>query len=138
MITPTSLISMFKKDFDQLDSVTQELYTKNATKLTARVSELVSRWGGKEPQMTSGWRPKSYNARIGGSTNSKHCSCEAIDLWDPDMSFGKWCFENQAVLKEIGLYMEALTTTHKSDQPSKRWLHLQSSPPRSNSTVFNP
>ncbi len=136
-LTTTTLIGRFTKDFDALPDATKELYLKNALKLTARVSELLSAYG-KDLTVTSGWRPKSYNLQIGGSTNSHHCTCLAIDLWDPDKAFGLWCMANLNRLKEIGLYMEALTTTHKSPEKEKRWVHLQAIAPKSGSTVFNP
>lgn len=136
-MTPKQLISPFQDTFDQLKNETRELYLKNAITLCAKVSELLSAYG-KELKQTSGWRPMSYNAQIGGSPKSHHCSCQAVDLSDPDEAFGQWCTSNVGRLRELGLYMESLTTTHASSNPKKRWVHLQSVAPRSGSVIFKP
>lgn len=112
---------------------------KNAVKIISLTSELLSRFDPNfKITITSGFRPVSYNKQIGGSANSKHCFCQAIDIWDPDKLLGKWCLLNLETLKELGLYMESLTTTHAGDDPKKYWIHLQSVPPKSAHLVFIP
>lgn len=136
-MTPQDLILKFKDSFEQLPEETRDLYLKNAIALCGKVSETLSAFG-HETKITSGWRPKSYNAQIGGSPNSLHCTCQAVDLWDPDESFGHWCTSNVGRLREIGLYMESLTTTHASADPKKKWVHLQSVAPKSGNVIFIP
>lgn len=111
---------------------------REAKKTLARASELCSRAGTGTPAISSGYRPQSYNKAIGGSANSKHCFCQAIDLWDPDMVLGRWCLDNVRVLEEIGLWMESLVRTHASEDRLKRWVHLQTIAPKSGNRVFIP
>ncbi len=147
MITPSMLYSMFKNDFESLPEEKKALYLSNGLLLVAKVSELLSVYG-KEPKMTSGWRPKSYNAQIGGSPSSKHLTCQAVDLWDPDKELGLWCTSNVGRLRELKMSMEALEYkdaetgeikgTHASADPAKRWVHLSSVVPPSGHTIFIP
>ena len=37
---------------------------------------------------TSGWRPRAYNAKIGGAKNSKHITGQAVDVPDPEERAG--------------------------------------------------
>lgn len=136
-MTPNDLIGKFKKDFDLLKEDTKEQYLKNANMITARASELLSAFG-KDLPITSGWRPASYNAQVGGSPNSKHCTCQAVDIWDADKKLGEWCVANIERLKDVGIWMESLATTHKSDDPKKRWVHWQCVAPKSGNIIFNP
>lgn len=115
---------------------TEEI-NKNAKVLLSKVSFLLSMYG-KELVVTSGFRPKDYNISIGGSKNSAHCYAQAIDLWDRDKSFGKFCLDNIEVLKDQGLYMESLIVTHKGLDSKKWWVHLQVRRPASNNIVFMP
>ena len=114
-----------------------DVVEKNAQILVCKVSLLMSLYG-KELAITSGFRPFSYNKQIGGSDKSLHCYGQAIDLHDPDKSFGEWCVLNVEHLVQNGLYMESLTKTHLSQDPLKRWVHLQSKAPRSGNTIFLP
>lgn len=110
---------------------------KNAAKIVALASEICS-LAGVKPVVTSGWRPESHNKKIGGSLKSKHIWCNAIDLWDPDKSLGEWCVANVEALVERGLYMESLIVTHKSQEKTGRWCHLQSEAPGSGNRIFMP
>ena len=136
-MTIKELIGKFKKDFDLLNSDKKEEYLKNAQLITSKASELLSAFGTQLP-ITSGWRPASYNAQVGGSVHSKHLTCLAVDLWDADKKLGEWCVANVERLKEVGIYMESLATTHASSDPKKRWVHWQCVAPKSGNIIFNP
>lgn len=134
MLQLSSYLGRFKDN----PELTEDLL-KNAKKTIARASELCQRFDPKfNPVITSGFRPVSYNKSIGGSQNSKHCFCNAVDIWDPEKKLGLWCLQNIETLKELGLYMESLVTTHSSDDKTKLWVHLQCVAPKSGSIVFTP
>lgn len=83
-------------------------------------------------RVNSGYRSTSHNLRIGGSLNSHHIHCRAIDIADPTGSIKAKLQENDnELLVKYGLYMEAASAT-------PTWAHLQIVPPRSGSRVFNP
>lgn len=69
---------------------------------------------------------------------SKHLTCEAIDLWDPDKKIGNWCVGNIEFLQEHDVWMESLVVTHKSAEASGRWIHLQNVAPSSGNRIFMP
>lgn len=82
--------------------------------------------------VTSGWRPTSYNAKIGGAKNSAHITCEAIDIKDVNGEIATWlCDENFDLLQELDLYIENPAFT-------KTWVHIQTRPTRSGSRIFKP
>ena len=82
--------------------------------------------------VTSGWRPQAINAAIpNASPRSKHLSCQAIDLDDPQGALDAFCLCNLPLLEEIGLWLE-----HPEATPG--WCHLQVVPPRSGRRVFMP
>ncbi len=104
---------------------------KNADKMVARASELLSAFGEKR-KVTSGWRPASINAATpGAAKKSLHMFCLAVDLEDKDGRLGKWCVENVERLIEIGLWLESPTKT-------PGWVHVQAHAPRSGSRIFMP
>ena len=57
---------------------------RDAKKLIAKVSTLLSMSGVKDFEVTSGWRPVAHNFAIGGAPNSHHIFARAIDILDPD------------------------------------------------------
>lgn len=84
--------------------------------------------------LSSGWRPPVVNAGTrGAATNSKHMTCEAADVYDPDGDLDEWLMtdDGQKALTEIGLWMEHPSAT-------KGWSHVQSIPPGSKRRVFYP
>ena len=82
--------------------------------------------------VNSGWRPRAINARVpNASRRSRHLTCQAIDLADPDDRLDAWCLENLEVLAEIGLWLE-----HPDATPG--WCHVQIVPPPSGRRVFFP
>lgn len=131
-------VSDYFRQFRDSDEITEDV-EKNAKVLIAKVSHLLSMIPYEGPVViTSGFRPKSYNKRIGGSPNSHHCYGNAIDLHDPDETIGKWAQNNIAYLREHGLFMESLCVTHKSEKPSGKWVHFQIKAPKSGSQIFLP
>lgn len=82
--------------------------------------------------VNSGWRPAAVNASTtGAALRSKHMTCEAIDLADPDGDLDEWCLDNLGALKDLGLWLEFPGST-------KGWCHLQIVPPKSGNRVFYP
>jgi hypothetical protein len=82
--------------------------------------------------VSSGWRPPAVNAGIpNAAAKSKHMTCQACDIYDPDGELDDWCMENQAKLASIGLWLENPAST-------KGWCHVQTLPPRSGKRVFYP
>ena len=82
--------------------------------------------------VSSGWRPPAVNSSTpGAAKNSKHMTGQAIDLYGPGNKLATFAFENQDLLKEAGLWMEAPSAT-------PTWLHLQTVPPKSGNRVFYP
>lgn len=113
---------------------------QNARKLLAPVSNLITMAGLKVEDIviTSGWRPAAHNYAIGGSAKSHHVMAKAIDIWDPDKVLGEFCEANQDELRHLRLYMECLSVTHKAMNRAKRWVHLQTVPPKSGRIIFIP
>jgi len=84
--------------------------------------------------VASGWRPPMVNAATpNAAPNSKHITCHAIDIYDPEGDLDNWLMtpEGQGVLSVIGLWMEHPAST-------KTWSHLQDIPPNSHNRVFYP
>lgn len=75
--------------------------------------------------VNSGWRPAAVNAAIpGAARRSRHMTGEACDLNDPDGVLDQWCLANEAVLQELGLWLEHPDATDG-------WCHVQCVPYRS-------
>lgn len=66
-----------------------------------------------------------------GAIHSAHKDACAIDTFDPHRIYAQWCLDNQAKLKELGLYMEDPRWTGG-------WVHQQIIAPRSGLTVYIP
>lgn len=80
----------------------------------------------------SGWRPPAINAVTkNAAPNSKHMTCEAIDIYDADGDLDEWCLNHLALLEKLGLWLEHPSAT-------KGWCHVQITPPRSGNRVFYP
>ena len=114
-----------------------EAMLKNAEETIYRVNLLLSLYYQADPdaektKVTSGYRPPLINAATpNAAPRSKHMTCQAVDLADPEGELDDWCMDNQKVLEQIGLWMEHPSAT-------KNWTHLQIAPPRSGKTVFYP
>jgi hypothetical protein len=103
----------------------------NAEHIVERVNALIAS-AGMVCEVSSGWRPHAINAGIpNASPRSRHMSCEAIDLADPDGSIDAWCLAHLPVLEALGLWLE-----HPAATPG--WCHLQTVPPASGRRVFEP
>jgi Peptidase M15 len=88
----------------------------------------------KKCVLSSGWRPPEVNAKTrGAATNSKHMTCQAADIYDPEGDLDEWLLteDGQKAITEIGLWMEHPSAT-------KGWSHVQSIPPGSKRRVFYP
>ncbi len=103
----------------------------NAYVMVARANALLER-ACIACSVNSGWRPHAINAVVpNASPRSRHLTCEAIDLADPDDRLDAWCLRHLEVLTEIGLWLE-----HPDATPG--WCHVQIVPPRSGRRVFRP
>lgn len=76
-----------------------------------------------DDDVSSGYRPGRYNTAAGGSLNSCHLKCVALDVKDPRRERLKVLLsrgeeELKKLLAKHGLYMEHYTKT-------KTWLHFQ-------------
>ena len=80
---------------------------------------------GKPLYVSSGYRPPSINADVGGSKRSAHLLCMAVDFKDENGDFANWCLANMDIIEEAGLYMESPDYTNG-------WVHLQSRATRNN------
>jgi uncharacterized protein YcbK (DUF882 family) len=104
---------------------------RNANLTVARANALLAH-AGITAAVNSGWRPRAVNASIpNASPNSKHLTCQAIDLADDGNHLDAWCLRNLRVLARIGLWLE-----HPSATPG--WCHVQVVAPRSGRRVFEP
>lgn len=109
----------------------------NTVALLDRVNALLSLYYAEHPDadrphVTSGWRPRVVNARTqNAAVNSRHMTCQAIDLSDPDGMLDEWCMDCPQYLEQFGLWQEHPSAT-------KGWCHLQSIAPRSGKRTFYP
>lgn len=117
----------------------------NATTMVARINLLIAEIKADEDYkvdleinpktkslVSSGWRPAKINQLTpGAALKSKHMTCQACDLYDPDGDIDEWALEHPGVLERIGLWQEHPSAT-------KGWAHFQIVPPRSGKRVFYP
>jgi hypothetical protein len=103
----------------------------NAVILISKINRLEEKLNQFKYEVTSGWRPKAYNAQIGGAKFSNHVICRAIDIKDVDNLLGNYLKENVKVLADIGLCIE-------NPESTPGWLHIQDVMPHSGRRVFNP
>lgn len=81
--------------------------------------------------VTSGYRPKQLNCAVDGRPKSRHLTCEACDIADPDGSLGRWSVNHVEILEACGLWME-------NPEYTKGWVHYQIQPPKSGNRIFTP
>lgn len=114
-----------------------EALLRNADETVYRANLLLSRYYQAQPdaertKVTSGYRPAAINAQTpGAAQRSKHMTCQAVDLADPDGDLDEWCMANVIALEQIGLWQEHPSAT-------KGWCHVQIVPPKSGKRVFYP
>jgi hypothetical protein len=104
----------------------------NANSLLNRVEALLYDLGIEcdDEDIASGYRPGKYNVLAGGSTNSAHKLCLAVDLHETsERQISSRITE--ALLEKHGLYMESPKSTVKVvDGKTYYWCHLQTRPTR--------
>lgn len=124
---------------DKIAPLTPEM-EENLDKLILAMSKVREAYG-KPMKGSSGYRPASINASVGGAKLSAHMSCQAVDIVDKDGKLAKWCLENLDILEANGLYLEDPRYTYiindKGDRVSG-WVHLDIRGPKSGKRVFIP
>lgn len=103
----------------------------NAMNLLTRVNRFMAKFG-QFRKVNSGWRPPAYNATVpNAAPRSKHMTCQAIDIYDPEGDLDQFVLDNQKLMEACGLWAEHPAAT-------KGWCHLQSVPPLSGRRIFYP
>jgi hypothetical protein len=103
----------------------------NAQVTVDRANQLLLLFG-ENRKVTSGWRPPEVNARtVGAAPFSRHMTCQAIDLADPEGDLDDFLFSCTQRLLDLSLWMEHPAAT-------KGWTHVQTVPPKSGRLVFFP
>ncbi|MPZ45537.1 MAG: hypothetical protein GEV05_19530 [Betaproteobacteria bacterium] len=130
-MSPITLAEYFMgRDAEHGSELTEQLM-RNADAMVTRANMLLER-ACVACAVNSGWRPRAVNTQVpNASPRSRHLTCEAIDLADPDDRLDAWCMRNLEVLEAIGLWLE-----HPDATPG--WCHVQIVPPRSGRRVFEP
>jgi hypothetical protein len=105
----------------------------NLATLLERINQVRTAWG-KPMTVTSGLRSEGQQQGlirngISKATHSNHLTGSAVDVLDRDGSFYDWCKANDAILSEIGLWME---------ERQGSWQHFQIVPPLSGRRWFWP
>lgn len=124
------------RDKQYPDELTEQLRC-NAAETVARANLLLSTFKAatsdtETRKVASGWRPAAINAATAGAAaKSKHMTCQAIDISDPEGDLDEWCLKNQGVLGTMGLWLEHPSAT-------KGWCHVQIVAPKSGNRVFYP
>jgi len=90
---------------------------ENAKFLLHQVNTFLEMLDIKDVHVNSGWRPREYNAKIGGAKNSYHVVGRAIDLADPLGGLAAVIKDNPEQLRAMQLWMEDPAHT-------KTWVHL--------------
>ena len=105
------------RDKQYPDELTDTLH-KNAEQTVASVNVLLGFFG-EHRKVNSGWRPAAINASTpGAAAKSKHMTCQACDLDDPEGDLDEWCLAHPDILTKIGLWQEHPAST-------KGWCHVQ-------------
>jgi uncharacterized protein YcbK (DUF882 family) len=90
---------------------------ENAKILLEKVNSLLSDLGIVAVVVSSGWRPASINAAVGGAPRSLHMQGRAIDLRDSTGELDKLIESKPELLKKYDLWLEDPDAT-------KGWSHL--------------
>jgi hypothetical protein len=103
----------------------------NAAETVFAVNALLAAFG-ESRAVRSGFRPPAVNAATpNAAPNSKHMTCQACDLDDPDGDLDEWALDHPEILERLGLFQEHPAST-------KSWAHFQTVPPKSGRRVFYP
>lgn len=116
----------FKKDY------TEEI-SKNIDLLLIPLNKFREIYG-KSMIVSSGWRPPTINAKIGGAKKSLHMLGLACDFVDKDGNLAKFLLkmDSEGKLKELGLWLE-------NPEKTPGWVHLDIKDRGDReSNVFNP
>lgn len=106
----------YTKGRDEVEPLNEE-QEKNLHQLLTVMDQFREAYG-KPLQISSGYRPASVNASVGGAKKSNHIMCLAVDFTDPDGEIDKFCLNNLDLLIRLGLYLESPVHT-------PNWCHLQ-------------
>lgn len=89
--------------------------------------------------VASGYRPAGANASTGGSTASKHLTCEALDHQDipGTRPLALFICRNLKLCEEIGLWFEDFRWTAGTAKRDP-WCHGQIKPPGSGKRIYIP
>jgi len=90
---------------------------ENAKALLEKVNNLLIDLGVVTVVVSSGWRPATVNAAVGGAKKSLHMLGKAIDLRDSTGELDKLIESRPDLLKKYGLWLEDPSAT-------KGWCHL--------------
>lgn len=138
LITEAEILKNCKKEDIPTD------HQKNLEVLLERINKVRYAWN-KPMRVTSGYRSMDDHIRIYKALAaqrgvpydeskvpmaSKHLSCAAVDISDPDGKLYKWVQDNIPLMEEIELWME-----EKDDQAR---VHFQIYPPKSGKRFFKP
>jgi hypothetical protein len=109
---------------------------QNAAELITRVNLLLKDLKVTTTRITSGWRPREINQRIGGAPRSYHITGQAVDLRDNEgQDFSKILISNKHLLHRHQLWMENPSFT----RGNTNWVHLDiGTRPELDLRVFNP
>lgn len=109
----------------------------NLEELLSKINRVRTAWG-KPMIVTSGYRSMQDHLRIYSKLgiadkskipmNSKHLIGAAVDISDPDGKLYEWCVKNEALLVDIGLWME--------EKDTQKRVHFQIRPPASGRRFF--
>ena len=89
----------------------------NAIDLLKRVNNLLDAIKIMKVMVTSGFRPRAINTKVGGTKKSLHASGKAIDLSDLSGDLKTRILQNPHLLLDFGLWMEA-------PENCPTWCHL--------------
>ena len=96
---------------------------KNAQKLIDAVNGLLTELNFSAPKVSSGFRPSSVNAGVGGAKKSYHMTGLAVDIVDQD---GKL---DEAISSETGqLLLEKYGLWQEHPSKTKSWEHIDIAP----------
>jgi hypothetical protein len=109
---------------------------QNATELVKRVNMLLTDLNVSSVKVTSGWRPREINKKIGGAPRSYHITGQAVDLRDnKQQEFGALIIKNNHLLHRHQLWLE----NPKATKGNTNWIHLDiGTRPDGELRVFNP
>lgn len=95
---------------------------RNSENLMHRVNALLTELGIKSANVSSGWRPRSYNEKlrsqgVPAAKGSPHITGEAVDLADAGQTISRYVLKDPSILERHGLWMENPSRT-------KTWVHF--------------